>query len=83
MRLILGSLAQLMVMAAVVATALFVPVVALFALLSFALFGVSLSSFMTFGEAIAAYQGLAVWWAIVFVPALAYSAFVMPWQTGK
>ena len=82
MRSILRALPQLLVMAAVVTTALFVPLVALLALLSFALFGVPLHSFVSFGEAIAAYQGLAAWWGILFVPALVYSACMMPWSAG-
>jgi len=79
MRPILRSLSQMLVMAAIVTTALFVPIVALFALLSFALFGVSVRSFVTFGDALPAFEGLVAWWALVFVPAVAYSACVMPW----
>jgi hypothetical protein len=83
MKLILRSLLQMLVMTAVVTTALFVPVVALLALLSFALFDVPLHSFASFGDALTAYQGLAAWWAILFVPALVYSAYVMPWSAGR
>ena len=83
MRPILRSLPQMLVMAAIVTTALFLPIMAVLELLSFALFGVSIRSFMTFGEAITAYEGLVAWWAIVFVPALAYSACVMPWRAKQ
>jgi len=83
MKLILRSLPQMLVMAAVVTTALFVPVVAVLALLSFALFGVALHSFVSFGDAVTAYQGLAAWWAVLFVPALVYSAYMMPWSAGE
>jgi hypothetical protein len=82
MRRILGSLPQLLVMASVVTTALFVPVMAVLVLLAIGLFGVSPRGLVTFGEALNAVEGVAAWWAILFVPALAYSACMMPWQ-GK
>jgi len=50
MRLVLRSLPQMVVMAAIVTSALFVPVAALLIWLSFALFGVSLRAFVTFGS---------------------------------
>jgi hypothetical protein len=83
MRLVLGSLPQMLVMASVVTTALYVPVLAILALLSIALFGVPLRSFVTFGEALGVFDGLVVWWIVLFVPALAYSMFMMPWDAKK
>ena len=83
MRLFLRSLPQMLVIAGIVTTALFVPIVAILALLSFALLGVSLRSLMTFGEALTAFEGLVVWWSVLFVPALAYSASMMPWEAKK
>ena len=80
MRLVLGSLPRMVLMAAVVDSALFVPLGALLALLSFALFGVSLQSFVTFGGIFAAPAGLVAWWAILLVPSLAYAAYMMPWH---
>ena len=71
------------VMAGVVTTALYVPIVGLLALLAIGLFGVSLHSFITFGEALGAVEGVLVWWAVLFVPALAYSALMMPWRAKK
>ena len=65
MSLVLRSLPQMLVTAAVVTTALF---------------GVALHSFVSFADAFTAYQGLAAWWAVVFVPALVYSAYMMPWR---
>jgi hypothetical protein len=79
MRLIFGRLPQMLVMASVVTTALFVPVLTVLGVLAIGLFGVSLRAFVTFGAALSAAEGLAAWWAILFVPALAYSACMMPW----
>ncbi len=79
MRLVFGRLPQMLVMASVVTTALFVPVVAVLGALAMGLFGVSVRAFVTFGEALNAVEGLAAWWAILFVPGLVYSACMMPW----
>ena len=66
-------------MAAIVATMLGVPVaVVLAGFLS--LFDVSLHAFLTFGGKLNAYQGVAAWWLIAFLPTLAYAAWVMPWE---
>jgi hypothetical protein len=83
MRLVLLTLPQLFVMAGVVTTALCVPVGGVLALLARALFGVSLRSFVTFGEALGIVEGVLAWWAVLFVPALVYSAFTMPWGARK
>jgi len=58
MRLFLRSLPQMLVIAGIVTTALFVPIMAILAFLSFVLFGVPLRSFVTFGEALTAFEGL-------------------------
>lgn len=71
------------VMASVVTTALYVPVLGVLALFANALSGVSLHAFVTFGEATGAVEGLVAWWGILFVPAVAYSACMMPWRGGK
>lgn len=80
MRLVLRSLPWMVVMAAVVDSALFVPLGAILALLCFALFGVPLPSFVTFGGFLSAPEGLVVWWAIFLVPSLVYAAYMMPWH---
>jgi hypothetical protein len=80
MRFILGSLPQTVVMAAIVDTALFLPFGAILAFLSFALFGVSLRGFITFGGALNAPVGLIAWWSLLLVPSLAYAAYAMPWR---
>ena len=74
----LRSIRQMAVMAAIVTTMLCVPVGALLGLLSVAVLGVSVHSFITFGERLNAVGGLLVWWALVFVPALGYAALAMP-----
>ena len=71
--------AQTLVMAAIVTTALYVPAGALIAL-PFLAAGVSLESVVSFGGLLPAAGGLAAAWGILFVPALVYSAFVMPWH---
>jgi hypothetical protein len=83
MRFVLRSLPKMFVIAGIVTTALFVPIMAILAFLSFVLFGVPLRSFVTFGEALAAFEGLVVWWFVLFVPAVAYSVFMMPWEAKK
>ena len=80
MRVVLGSLPQLVVMAAVVATAMLVPLVSLLWLLALLIFGVSLHDFLTFGDAVELFPGVMAWWALVLAPALAYSAWMMPWE---
>ena len=73
----------MLVMASVVTTALYVPILGVLALLASALFGVSLHAFVTFGEALGAVEGVLAWWGILFVPGLAYSAVMMPWRAKK
>jgi hypothetical protein len=80
MRFVLKSLPRMVVMAALVDSALFVPLGGILALLSFALFGVPLQSFVTFGGFVAAPQGLIIWWAVFLVPSLVYAAYMMPWH---
>jgi hypothetical protein len=80
-RLVVHPVAQLLVMAAIVTTALYFPLAALLALLSMAL-GISVAGFLTFGGSLTVLQGLLAWWGIFFVPALVYSACVMPWHAS-
>jgi hypothetical protein len=70
----------MLVMASVVTTALFVPIAGILALLAIGLSGVSLRAFVTFGEMLNPVEGLAAWWAVLYVPALAYAAYAMPWS---
>ena len=79
MRFVLHSLPQMFVMAAVVDTALLLPAAGVLALLAFGLFGVPLRSFVTFGEALNAFEGVVAWWTLMLVPSLVYAAYMMPW----
>jgi hypothetical protein len=83
MQRVLRNLPQMLVMAGVVTTALYVPVMAVLALGAVTLFGLPLRAFVTFGEALGAVAGLVAWWIILFVPALVYSACMMPWGARK
>lgn len=64
-------------MAAIVATLWFPPGAALL-WLGGALLGVPIRVLVTFGDRLHAAVGLVLWWLIVFLPALAYSAVFMP-----
>jgi hypothetical protein len=81
MRLQLGSISQIAVMAAVVTSLLYCPAGALLALLCFVAMGVSFHAFVTFGDTFSAFAGLLVWWTVVFLPAFAYAAFTLPWRS--
>ena len=80
MWLVLRSIPQMMVMAVIVTTMLFLPVGAALAVMSFAVLGVSLRAFVTFGGSLTAFGGLLAWWALIFVPVTVYTAYVMPWS---
>ena len=80
MRLVLASLPRMVIMAAIVDSALFLPVGAILAVLCFALFGVSLQSFVTFGGFVNAPAAVIVWWGIFLVPSLVYASYMMPWH---
>jgi len=83
MRFVLRAIPQMLVMAAVVTSALCLPVGALLAFLCFALFDVSLGAFVTFGGSLTPFHGVLAWWAVLFVPALAYAGCAMPWNATK
>jgi hypothetical protein len=74
-----GHVGEVVMLAAIVTTMLFVPAAAMLAGLLF-LIGVSLSAFTTFNGLLNGWQGTAAWWTIAFLPALAYSVYVMPWE---
>ena len=83
MRAVLGSIPQMFVMAAIVATALCVPVWALLALFAHFIFGVPVHAFLTFGESVNAVEGIVIWWAVMLVPSLVYAAYGMPWISDR
>ena len=68
-------------MAAIVTTMLCVPAGVLLAALLM-LFGVPLTALVTFGGALHPVLGLMAWWVLFLVPALVYSAWVLPWVPG-
>lgn len=72
-------LGQVLTMAAIVTTLLWVPLGAMLAAVLFA-FGTSLHAFVTFGGAIDGVVGVVTWWMVGFVPALGYAAYVLPWD---
>jgi len=39
-----------------------------------------LQAFATFNGVLNAYLGVAAWWIVAFLPTLAYSVYVMPWE---
>jgi hypothetical protein len=63
-------------MAAIVTTMLYVPAAALLAGLCL-LAGVSIAAFFTFGGAVHPVAGMIAWWAIFFVPVAVYSGFIV------
>lgn len=72
-------LGQVLTMAAIVTTLLWVPLGAMLAAVLF-VFGTSLHAFVTFGGAIGGVVGVVTWWVVGFVPALGYAAYVLPWN---
>ncbi len=74
MRLVLGSMSQVIVMAAIAATLMFLPVGAILALSSFAVLGISFHALLTFGGALNGFEGLLAWWTLGFLAALPYAA---------
>ena len=72
-----SAIGRLFVMAAIVAT-LWFPAGALVAGLASVLLDFPIRIVVTFGDRIHAAAGLVLWWLIVFLPALAYSAVFMP-----
>ena len=64
-------------MAAIVATLAYLPIGALVAIVAFGAFDVPLRSLLTLGGHIHIVPGLALWWGIVYLPALLYAAVCM------
>jgi len=72
-------LLEVLGMAAILTTMLYVPAAVLLAALGL-LAGVALSSFVSFGGALHPVAGLFAWWAIFYLPAAVYSGFIVPWD---
>jgi len=74
----MASLAQLAVMAALVATMAYFPFgLALIFMLRIA--GVGYEALLTFGGSFGVFVGLVAWWLLVFTGAFAYASFMFPW----
>lgn len=78
MRSVLTSLSQVAVMAAIVATLVYIPLGILLALV-LRLFGVPFDTLLTFGGVIHEVLGLLLWWVFAFAGACGYAAWVFPW----
>lgn len=77
-RLLLRALSQVAVMAAIVATLVYLPLGALVAL-ALRLSGVPFDAMLTFGGELHAALGLLVWWLFAFAGACGYAAWMFPW----
>jgi hypothetical protein len=74
------AVSQSAVMAAIVASLLYVPLGALVALVLYA-FAVPLGALMTFGGAFnSMFFGFLAWWLVVFAGACVYGVFAFPWK---
>ena len=78
MRSALTAVSQVAVMAAIVATLLYLPLGVVLAL-TLPLFGIPLEALATFGGTLNMTLGLLLWWLLAFTGACAYAALVYPW----
>lgn len=72
------QLPQMLVMAALVATLLWLPVGALLGLFAHFVLGMSVEAFVTFDGRMNELVGVLAWWALAFLASLIYAAFCMP-----
>ncbi len=70
---------MLTLMAAIVASMLYVPAAILVTLMCIAT-GVPLDIVVGFGGALGISSGMLAWWLLVYVGAMTYSVFVFPWS---
>jgi hypothetical protein len=66
---------QVVLMAAIVATLMCLPLGALLASFGFAVLGIPFHAFLTFGSALGELQGLLAWWTLAFLAAVPYVLF--------
>ena len=76
---VLRRVPQLLVLAIIVATMLYVPAILALAVGCAAL-GIPVASAITFGGVLGTFTGLLAWWAMGFVLVLVYAAWVFPWD---
>jgi hypothetical protein len=77
-RSVLTALSQMTVMAAIVATLVYLPVCAAVALILSAC-GISFAAWVTLGGTLHPALGLLTWWLFVFVGSCGYAAWLFPW----
>ena len=82
MRTALRAGSQMALMAAIVATLLYLPLGAILAL-ALSLFSVSVEDLVTFGGLLGTAAGAVAWWLVAFGAALTYAAFVFPWNVKQ
>jgi hypothetical protein len=70
------------VLAAILATLWYAPVV-IAAALVLSLLGVSLHAFFTFGGVLNLYAGMLAWWLIAFAAGLAHARIAFPWSATQ
>ena len=70
-------------MAGIVTTLLWLPVGALLAVFCYAALDIPFQAFLTFGGTFNRFVGLLAWWMLIFLPALAYAAYAMPWHEER
>ena len=75
-----SSIRQTLVMAAISATLMCLPVAGLLALFAYAALDISFHSFLTFGGTLNNFAGVLAWWALAFLAALPYAVYAMPWS---
>jgi hypothetical protein len=75
---LLAAFAQVLVMAAVVATLVYFPLGILLALV-LPPFGITFDVLLTFGGAVHFLVGLLAWWLLIFAGACAYAGWMFPW----
>lgn len=73
-----ASIRQVMVMAAIAATLMCLPVWGLLAVFAFVALGISFHAFLTFAGALNNLAGVLAWWALAFLAALPYAAYALP-----
>ena len=72
------ALLQMALMAAVVATLVYLPAAVVLALL-LRVFGISPESVATFGGRLGLFSGLLAWWLLTFNAACVYAVCTFPW----
>ena len=82
MRAALPAIWQMVLMAAIVATLLYLPLGAILAL-GLGLFSVPVESLVTFGGLLGMAAGVIAWWLLAFAAALTAAAFVFPWDVKQ